>query len=82
MRQISFTVPYPMQYFFSICYMGRTPFSPSWYYINKLGQIESVQSLMTSEDISPNITDQSVSFINPMTALTSDLRAGVSLMSY
>jgi hypothetical protein len=38
---------------------------------------------MTSEDTNPNITDQPVTFLNPMTgAATSDLKAGVSLMSY
>jgi len=49
-----------------------------------IGTIEPVTTLMTSEDISPNVTDKTSDFITPMSvaAITSDLKYGLSLMSY
>jgi hypothetical protein len=38
---------------------------------------------MTSEDTNPSITDQTISFINPISSTAAgNLKAGVSLMSY
>jgi hypothetical protein len=66
---------------------------PTWSYIPslragtvwpRLGQVECVTSLMTSEDTSPTITDTSFNYYQSITGSTdvTQLRYGISLISY